>query len=64
LVKVFSLKYSESRRLFKLLRKAYVDARYKRSYTITKEELLQLAQQVEELKETGKLICSEKINSF
>lgn len=64
LVRIFSLDDSESRRLFKLLRKAYVDARYKRTYNITKEELLQLAQQVKGLKETGKLLCNEKINNF
>ena len=64
LVKIFPLDNLYNKRLFKLLRKAYVDARYKRSYTITREELLQLAQQVEELKETGKLLCSDKISSF
>jgi predicted transcriptional regulator len=63
-VKIFSLDDLESLRLFKLLRKAYVDAHYKPSYKITKEELLQLSKQVEELKEIGKLLCHEKINSF
>jgi len=49
---------------FKLLRKAYVDARYKPSYTITKEELEWLAERVQLLQElTGKL-CKEKIASF
>jgi len=47
-----------------LLRKAYVDARYKPSYTITHNELLQLSKQVEELKKIGRLICTEKINSI
>jgi uncharacterized protein len=64
LVRIFPLDDSESRRLFKLLRKAYVDARYKRSYTITKEELGHLANQVEELKEIGKILCLEKMANF
>ena len=55
---------SENKHLFKLLRKAYVDARYKPSYIITSDELLSLYKQVDELKTTGELICCEKINSF
>jgi len=64
LVRAFSLDDLENHRLFKLLRKAYVDARYKRSYKITKDELQQLNKQVEELKKIGKIICVEKMNSF
>ncbi len=64
LLHVFPLDDLENKRLFKLLRKAYVDARYKPSYTITAEELQQLLNQVEELKEVGKNICIEKINSY
>jgi predicted nucleotidyltransferase/HEPN domain-containing protein len=64
LVKAFPFETAESRRLFKLLRKAYVDARYKPTYRITKDELKILSNQVEQLKAIGKLICDEKINSF
>ena len=64
LIKILPLNNAENRRLFKLLRKAYVDARYKPSYTITYDELLQLSNQVKKLKELGTLICAEKINSF
>ena len=64
LVKVFPLSDSEDRRLFKLLRKAYVDARYKRSYKITQSELHQLSQRINELKTIGQALCQEKINSF
>jgi uncharacterized protein len=63
-VKIFSLENSESRRVFKLLRKAYIDARYKPSYTITEDELLRLDKQVKDLKKIGKLLCSKKINNF
>ena len=64
LVKAFPLHGIENRRLFKLLKKAYVDARYNPNYLVSKDELMQLAKQVEELKEMGRLLCSEKINSF
>lgn len=64
LTPIFPLDNAENKRLFKLLRKAYVDARYKPSYLITQAELLQLSKQVEELKKVGELICHERINSF
>jgi HEPN domain-containing protein/predicted nucleotidyltransferase len=63
-IRIFPLEDPENLRLFKLLRKAYVDARYKPSYTVTRDELMQLSKQVEELKKIGKLVCEEKINSF
>ncbi|MFT3741665.1 MAG: HEPN domain-containing protein [Gammaproteobacteria bacterium] len=64
LLRVFPLDNPESKHLFKLLRKAYVDARYKPSYVITDSELSQLYRQVDELKKIGELICHEKINRF
>lgn len=64
LTQVFPLDTAENKRLFKLLKKAYVDARYKPAYLITADELTQLAQQVETLKELGQLICVEKIDQF
>jgi len=51
-------------RLFKLLRKAYIDARYKPSYKITKEELRALIKEVGRLRAIGERICLEKIASF
>ena len=64
LLPILPLDNFENKQLFKLLRKAYVDARYKPNYLITKDELSQLYNQVEELKKIGELICQEKINSF
>lgn len=64
LVQIFPLDTPENKRLFKLLRKAYVDARYKPSYAITQDELSALAKQVEQLREMGQLICTETINQF
>jgi predicted nucleotidyltransferase/HEPN domain-containing protein len=62
--KIFPLDTPENKHLFKLLRKAYVDARYKRSYVITEEELSYLAKQVDALQVLGKKLCLEKIVSF
>ena len=64
LLHVFPLDTSENRRLFKLLRKAYVDARYKPNYKIEESELNILIQNVDELLTIGKKICQEKINRF
>ncbi len=60
----FPLHTREERWLFKLLCKAYVDARYKPSYHITKEELLQLIERVERLETIGKQLCLEKIDEL
>jgi HEPN domain-containing protein/predicted nucleotidyltransferase len=62
--KVFPKATKEEKRLFELLQKAYVDARYKRDYTIEKNELEYLGQKVEILKEMTERICTEKIKSF
>ncbi len=45
----FPLIEPEEKRHFKLLRKAYVDARYKKTYTITQEELIELEKRVKHL---------------
>tara|TARA_Y100000310_G_scaffold341280_1_gene439954 strand:- start:450 stop:1319 length:870 start_codon:yes stop_codon:yes gene_type:complete len=52
----------EDKRLFQLLTKAYVDARYKPSYTITKEELEVLKKKAIDLKDLVKKLCNEKLN--
>ncbi len=62
--KVFPKSTKEEKRLFELLQKAYVDARYKRDYTIEKNELEYLGQKVEILKEMTERICTEKIKNF
>jgi len=63
-LKVFPQGTEEEKNRFKLLRKAYVDARYKPSYTITKEELEWLAECVKYLQELTEKLCKEKISSF
>lgn len=54
----------EEKERFRLFRKAYVDARYKPSYTITKEQLEWLTQCVNHLKGLTEKLCKEKIESF
>jgi len=62
--KVFPRETDEQRKLFNLLKKAYVDARYKPSYRITKKQLEYLAKRVKILQRLTKKICKEKIESF
>jgi len=47
---------------FKLLKEAYVKARYDKNYKITKEQLLYLIERVEKLKEITERICTARIN--
>ncbi|WP_133510649.1 HEPN domain-containing protein [Candidatus Thiosymbion oneisti] len=61
---IFPRATEEEKERFKLLRKAYVDARYKPNYTITKEELNWLAERVQELQSLTEKLCREKIASY
>lgn len=64
LLNVFPRGTAEEERLFELLRKAYVDARYKKNYSITREELEWLAERVKMLQELTEKVCKKKIESF
>ena len=61
---VFLFDTQENKRLFDLLRAAYVGARYKKSYIITHEELKKLQEKVEKLQLLTQQLCQEKINSL
>lgn len=54
----------EERQRFKLLRKNYVDARYKPSYVITLEELEWLGERVGYLQALTERLCKAKIASY
>jgi uncharacterized protein len=54
----------EDKRLFDLLRKAYIDARYSASYRITMEELHILHERVLSLGERVRAACLEKMATF
>ena len=61
---VFPLGTAEEKRLFELLRKAYVDARYDKNYKITHKELQWLGERVSLLQKMTEDICSRKIEGF
>ena len=62
--KVFPRETKEQDKLFKLLKRAYIDARYKKDYRITRKQLEYLARRVKILQRLTKKICKEKIESF
>ena len=62
---VFPQTTDEEKRRFELLKRAYIDARYKMDeYEITKEELSCLAERVNELKSLTETICKAKIGEI
>jgi predicted nucleotidyltransferase/HEPN domain-containing protein len=61
---VFPLHTPDEIRLFKLLKAAYVDARYNTSYAVTQEELEILAGWVRELRDRVERVCAEKIEGL
>ncbi len=61
---VFPRATKQQQRRFDLLRRAYIDARYKRDYKITKAELEYLAERVRKLQQLTKKICRKKIASM
>lgn len=50
--------------LFNLLKRGYIDARYKKDYIITAEELTELIVKVTKMRQIVKVICEEKINAI
>ena len=63
-LKVFPRATKEQDENFKLLKKAYIDARYKKDYKITRKQLEYLAKRVKLLQRLTKKICAAKIESF
>jgi predicted nucleotidyltransferase/HEPN domain-containing protein len=61
---VFPRATPEEDRLFILLKKAYIDARYNKNFKIEKEELEYLGGRVALLKELTERICRERIAGF
>ena len=60
----FPVKKTEEYHLFNLLKRGYVDARYKKDYVITSEEVQKLIEKINEMENVVEKICIEKINSF
>ncbi|RYC52257.1 HEPN domain-containing protein [Flagellimonas olearia] len=62
---VFPIQTEEEKRLFELLKRAYIDARYKmEEYHITKGDLEYLSARVAELQQLTEEICLEKIKEI
>jgi uncharacterized protein len=61
---VFPEDTPEEVHLFDLLKRGYVDARYKKDYVITEEELRVLIERVGRLQEIAEMMCREKISLF
>jgi predicted nucleotidyltransferase/HEPN domain-containing protein len=51
-------------RLFQLLKKAYIESRYRLDYKITGEDLEYLSERVRKLRDLTDVACKEKIESF
>jgi HEPN domain-containing protein len=62
LCRIFPYGNEEQKECFKLLRDAYVRARYDKNYRITKEQLLYLIGRVEKLQKITEKICLEKLS--
>ncbi len=62
--KVFLRKTKEEERLFKLLKKAYVDARYSDKYRIGKKDLEYLSAKVKKLHGVVRRVCMRRIEEF
>jgi uncharacterized protein len=58
---VFPMRNKEEKDLFQLLKKAYIDARYKKDYSISMSELEYLSERVYLLGKMTKDICEEEI---
>ena len=61
---VFPQNTLEEKRLFKLLKAAYVDARYNPHFVVTKEDIDALIPKVELLRDITKRICEAKIKEY
>jgi uncharacterized protein len=61
---IFPRTTPEEERLFILLKKAYIDSRYKLDYSVSREDLEYLSECVTRLRNLTEIACKEKIESF
>lgn len=63
-IKVFPQNTSEEKRLFELIKAAYVNGRYDPDFVVTKDDIDALVPKVELLRDITKRICEEKIREY
>lgn len=63
-IKVFPQDTAEEKRLFELIKAAYVNGRYDPDFVVTKEDIDALVPKVELLRDITKRICDEKIGEY
>jgi len=63
-IKVFPQDTPEEKRLFELIKAAYVNGRYDPDFVVTKEDIDALVPKVELLRDITKHICEEKIREY
>ncbi len=62
LVRAFPRDTAEEKRLFELLRRAYLEARYnKKNFIVTKEDIDALTPKIEQLKQVVQKVCHDRI---
>lgn len=64
LVELFPQDTADQKRLFNLIKAAYVNGRYDPDFVVTKEDIDQLVPKVQQLRETTQHICQQKINEY
>ena len=64
LQKIFPRNTKEEKRLFELLRLAYVEARYNSKFVVTKEDIDALFPKIERLRDITKQICQSQIETY
>lgn len=64
LIRIFPRHTSEEKRLFNLIKAAYVDARYNPHFVVTKEDIDTLLSKVETLRDITQRISEEKIRQY
>ena len=61
---IFPRQTEEEEKMFTLLKKAYIDSRYKIGYEIKKEELEYLSERVQHLRDITQKVCLSKIENW
>ncbi|GAB5527047.1 MAG: HEPN domain-containing protein [Roseivirga sp.] len=61
---IFPRSTDEEKRLFELLKKSYIEARYSKNFSVEKTELDYLSERVHLLKELTENVCKEKIEAL